>query len=64
MSKGPYQLPYSFTPIILRLVAEISEAIGRYTALTDSQLALRLCRENRIRTMWSSTGSSWFSAKD
>ena len=54
MSKGPYQPPYSLTSTILRLVAEISEAIGRYTALADSQLTPRLRRENRIRTIQAS----------
>ena len=54
MSKGPYQPPYSLTSTILRLVAEISEAIGYYAALADSQLTPRLRRENRIRTIQAS----------
>ncbi|HOE66063.1 MAG TPA: Fic family protein [Candidatus Hydrogenedentes bacterium] len=49
-----YQPPYSLTPTILRRVAEISEAIGRYTALTDSRLTPRLRRENRVRTIHAS----------
>lgn len=52
--KDKYQPPYTLTPAILRLVAEISEVIGRYTALSDSQLAPRLRRENRIRTIHAS----------
>lgn len=51
---GPYQPPYTLTPLILHLVAETSEAIGRYTALADNQLAPRLRRENRIRTIQAS----------
>ena len=54
MSKGSYQPPYSLTSTILRLVGEISEVIGRYTALADSQLTPRLRRENRIRTIQAS----------
>lgn len=54
MSKDPYRPPYSLTPTILRLVAEISEVIGRYTALADSQLTPRLRRQNRIRTIQAS----------
>ncbi len=30
--KGPNQPPYTLTPAILRLVAEISEVIGRLSA--------------------------------
>jgi Fic family protein len=52
--KGPYQPPHTLTPAILRLVAEIGEAIGRYTALADSELTPRLRGENRIRTIQAS----------
>jgi len=33
------------------MVAEISEKIGRYTAIADSALTQRLSRDNRIRTI-------------
>ena len=49
-----YQPPYTITPPIVNLVAEISEAIGRYTALAEQSLAPRLRRENRIRTIQAS----------
>lgn len=50
-NNGEYQPPYTITPDILNLVAGISEAIGRLTALTDRAAALRLRRINRIRTI-------------
>lgn len=46
-----YQPPYTITPAILNRVAEISEAVGRLTVLTDRAKALRLRRINRIRTI-------------
>jgi Fic family protein len=49
-----YQPPYTITPAILNLVAEISELIGRYTMLTEQNLTPRLRRENRIRTIQAS----------
>ncbi len=52
MSDSPkYQPPYTITPAIVNLVAEISEAIGRLTVLTDTAKDLRLRRINRIRTI-------------
>jgi Fic family protein len=53
-NKGSYQPPYTLSTTILRLAVEISEAIGRYTALADSQLTPRLRRKNRIRTIQAS----------
>jgi Fic family protein len=50
-NKGPHQPPYTITPAIVNLVAEISEAVGRLTILTDSAKVLRLRRINRIRTI-------------
>lgn len=38
----------------MNLVAEIGEAVGRYTALAEQSLAPRLRRENRIRTIQAS----------
>lgn len=49
--KANYQPPYTITSAILNLVAEISEKLGRLTALADSGKALRLRRLNRIRTI-------------
>jgi len=46
-----YQPPYTITPAILNLVAQIGEAVGRLTVLTDQARALRLRRINRIRTI-------------
>jgi len=49
-----YYPPYTITPAILNLVAEISEIIGRYTVLAEQNLTPRLRRENRIRTIQAS----------
>lgn len=49
-----YQPPYSITPSIVNLVAEIGETIGRYTVLAEQNLTPRLRRENRIRTIQAS----------
>jgi Fic family protein len=51
MNSRAYQPPYTITSEILNRVAEISEAVGRLTALTDDARALRLRRANRIRTI-------------
>jgi Fic family protein len=52
--KEKYQPPYTITPAILNLVAEISEIIGRYTVLAEHNLTPRLRRDNRIRTIQAS----------
>lgn len=49
-----YESPYDRTPTILRLVAGISECIGRYTALSEQTLTPQLRRANRIRTIQAS----------
>lgn len=49
-----YQPPYTITPAILNLVAEVSEILGRYTILAEQNLTPRLRRENRIRTIQAS----------
>ena len=49
-----YEPPYDRTPTILRLVAEISECIGRYTAFSEQTLTPQLRRANRIRTIQAS----------
>ena len=46
-----YQPPYTITSKIIHLVAQISESIGRLTALTQIQDGLRLRKANRIRTI-------------
>lgn len=50
----PNQPPYDRTPAILRLVAEISECIGRYSAFSEQRLTPQLRRANRIRTIQAS----------
>ncbi len=49
-----YQPPYTITPALLNLIAEISEVIGRYSVLAEQSLTPRLRRENRIRTIQAS----------
>lgn len=46
-----YSPPFTPTPEILSLVAEVAEAIGRLSAVEPSEAALRLRRINRIRTV-------------
>ena len=50
-----YQPPYTVTPAILNLVAEISESLGRLSVLEELEeqqdSSLRLRRINRIRTI-------------
>jgi Fic family protein len=53
-TKDLYQPPYSLTPAILNLVAEISERIGHYTASAGHKMTPHLRRENRIRTIQAS----------
>ena len=49
-----YQPPYEITPSILTLVAEIAEAVGRFTALGEKSLTPKLRRENRLRSIQAS----------
>jgi len=44
----------TFTSVIVNLVAEIGELIGRYTVLAEQNLTPRLRRANRIRTIQAS----------
>lgn len=46
-----YQPPYTINSTILTLVAQISEAVGQLTVLSQIQESLRLRRVNRIRTI-------------
>jgi len=48
---GSCQPPYTITPAILNLVAQISEVMGRWGSLTNQAKALRLRRINRIHTI-------------
>ena len=48
-----YKPPFTITPVILRLVSEISELVGHVQALSGSASPL-LRRENRIRTIHAS----------
>jgi Fic family protein len=52
--KSSYQPPYTITPAIVRLIAEIGEAVGRYILMTEYHMNPRLRRENRIRTIQAS----------
>ena len=49
-----YNPPYIVTPLILRLVGEIGEWIGRYSVTDDASFSPRLRRVNRIRTIHAS----------
>jgi len=46
-----YQPPYTITPKILHLVAEINEKLGRLLILQEHSTDLRLRKINRIRTI-------------
>ena len=46
-----YQPPFTVTPEIVSLVADISGILGRLSVLKDSPSLLRLRRANRIRTI-------------
>jgi len=50
MSKT-YQPPYSITPAIIRLIAEISEKLGSLSTSQEHEKQLHLRRLNRIRTI-------------
>lgn len=49
-----YQPPFTLTPQMLALVAEISEQVGRLTAQRSEALTPQLRRGNRIRTIQAS----------
>lgn len=49
-----YQPPFTLTPTIVTLVAEISETLGRLSVLGENTKTLRLRRANRIRTIQAS----------
>lgn len=49
-----YNPPFTITPAIVNLIAEIGETIGRYTVLAEQHLTPRLRRKDRIRTIQAS----------
>ena len=49
-----YQPPLTLTPVMLALVAEISELVGRLSAQSESTQTPQLRRGNRIRTIQAS----------
>lgn len=46
-----YQPPYTITSKIIHLVSQISESIGRLTALIQIEDSLKLRKANRIQTI-------------
>ena len=46
-----HQPPYTITSAIIRLIADISERIGRQSAQNEGDNSLKLRRINRIRTI-------------
>jgi len=52
--KSKYKPPYTVTPAIVRLVADIGEVIGRYILIAESNMTPHLRRDNRIRTIQAS----------
>ncbi len=46
-----YQPPYTITSKIIHLIAQISENIGRLSALEEVEHNLKLRKANRIRTI-------------
>ena len=51
MKAAPYRPPYVITPEITRLIAAISEIVGRFSTTADILIPPRLRRENRIRSI-------------
>lgn len=46
-----YHPPFTITPAIIRLIAEIGEALGKLSVHNQMEMDLRLMRINRIRTI-------------
>ncbi|MGM0540693.1 MAG: Fic family protein, partial [Thermodesulfobacteriota bacterium] len=46
-----YQPPYTISSTTIHLIAQISEAVGRLTVLTDADRDLKLRRINRVQTI-------------
>jgi len=51
MKAAPYRPPYVIAPEITRLIAAISEIVGRFSTTADILIPPRLRRENRIRSI-------------
>lgn len=51
MPTAEYNPPFTISPAILRMVGDISEAVGRLSAQQESAALLRLRWANRIRTI-------------
>ena len=49
-----YKPPYKITDLILKLISEISEWVGKYSVVSDSSVTPKLRRGNRIKTIHSS----------
>lgn len=49
--KAPYASPFTLSAEVLRLVAEIAEAVGRAMVVVEGADGLRLRRVNRVRTI-------------
>jgi Fic family protein len=49
--RKPQSPPFTISPNIIHLVAEISEHLGRLSLQSEQATALRLNRVNRIRTI-------------
>tara|TARA_R110001606_G_C15354195_1_gene647828 strand:+ start:685 stop:1239 length:555 start_codon:yes stop_codon:yes gene_type:complete len=50
----PYMPPFELTHTMMRLVAEISQQVGEWTATNKDKLVPKLIKENRIRTIQAS----------
>jgi Fic family protein len=50
----PYMPPFELTHTMMRLVAEISQQVGEWTATNKDKLVPKLRKENRIRTIQAS----------
>ena len=53
-NEASYRPPFEITPDILNLVAEITEAAGRFTALGGKSITPKLRRDNRLRSIQAS----------
>ncbi len=49
-----YKPPYKITDLILKLISEISEWVGKYSIISNSNITPKLRRGNRIKTIHSS----------
>ena len=54
MDTNKYAPPFHMTDAIIAKISEISELVGSITAWQDMHTNLKLRRENRIKTIYSS----------